>query len=182
MIVLHQQRRRAGEPFDWSFYSQGTREQGGASSDTFIAAALEFFGGREGKELAESPVSPWDKCAQLGRYIVRRRALLVLDGLEPLQHPPGPLAGQLKDPAITALLKGLAASNPGLCVVTTRERVADLASFRDTTAPEWELAHLSIPAGIELLKTLGVHGAADDFQRLVEDVAGHALTLHLLGR
>jgi len=77
----------------------------------------------------------------------------VLDGLEPVQHPPGPLAGQLKDPAVTALLKGLAAKNPGLCLVTTRERVADLASFRDTTAPEWELARLSIPAGIELLKT-----------------------------
>jgi hypothetical protein len=60
--------------------------------------------------------------------------------------------------------------------------VADLASFRETTAPEWELAHLSVAAGIELLKTLGVRGPADEFQRLVEDVAGHALTLHLLGR
>src|SRR5687767_6383368 len=30
--------------FEWSFYSQGTREQGAASADTFVAAALEFFG------------------------------------------------------------------------------------------------------------------------------------------
>lgn len=60
----------------------------------------------------------------------------MLDGLEPLQYPPGPLAGHLKDPALAALLRGLAQKNPSLCLVTTRERVADLASFRDTTAPE----------------------------------------------
>jgi len=30
--------------FDWSFYSQGTREQGAASADAFVAKALEFFG------------------------------------------------------------------------------------------------------------------------------------------
>lgn len=107
--------------FDWSFYSQGTREQGAASADTFIAAALEFFGGDEGRQLARSPASPWDKGARLARFVARRRALLVLDGLEPLQHPPtSPLAGQLKDPALAALLRGLAAQNPGLCLVTTR--------------------------------------------------------------
>lgn len=66
--------------------------------------------------------------------------------------------------------------------MTTRERVADLTPFRKTTAPEWELQHLFTPAGIELLKTLGVQATAAEFQRLVEDVAGHALTLNLLGR
>ena len=165
--------------FDWSFYSQGTREQGAASADTFIAAALEFFGDAD---LARSNVSPWDKGARLAQLVAQRRTLLVLDGLEPLQHPPGPLSGQLKDPALATLLRGLAQRNPGLCLVTTRERVAELAPFRDTTAPEWELQHLSIPAGIELLKTLGVRGSEREFQRLVGDVAGHALTLNLLGR
>ncbi len=164
--------------FDWSFYSQGTREQGPASADTFTAAALEFFGDRE---MAHSAASPWDKGARLAQLVAQRRTLLVLDGLEPLQHPPGPLAGQLKDPALEVLLKGLAQHNPGLCVVTTRERVADLAPFRDTTAPEWELDHLSVPAGAALLKSLGVQGTDAEFQQLVEDVGGHALTLNLLG-
>ncbi len=165
--------------FDWSFYSQGTRETGGPSSDTFIAAALRFFGDAE---MARSPVSAWDKGARLARLVAERRTLLVLDGLEPLQHPPGPLAGQLKDPAVTALLKGLAATNPGLCLVTTRESVFDLASFRDTTAPEWQLGHLSTSSGVELLETLGVHGPADELVQLVQDVNGHALTLNLLGQ
>jgi hypothetical protein len=65
----------------------------------------------------------------------------------------------LQDPAVGVLLKGLAARNPGLCVVTTRERVVDLSSFRETTAPEWRLGRLSTSAGVELLRTLGVHGA-----------------------
>lgn len=165
--------------FDWSFYSQGTREQGTASADTFIADALKFFGD---EKLAQSAASPWDKGGRLAQLVAQRRTLMVLDGLEPLQHPPGPMSGQLKDPALAALLRGLAQRNPGLCLVTTREHVADLAPFGGTTAPEWELQHFSMRAGVELLKTLGVQGTAAEFQRLVEDVAGHALTLNLLGR
>jgi tetratricopeptide (TPR) repeat protein len=165
--------------FDWSFYSQGTREQGGASADQFINRALEFFGD---PELAAGAASPWDKGARLAQLVAERRALLVLDGLEPLQYPPGPLAGELRDPAIAALLKGLAQRNPGLCVVTTRERVSDLTSFRSSTAPELPLHHLSKPAGMELLRTVGVQGREEEFKGLVEEVRGHALTLNLLGR
>jgi tetratricopeptide (TPR) repeat protein len=167
------------ERFDWSFFSQGTREQGGASAEGFVAAALRFFGD---ETMAQSAASAWDKGARLAHLIAQRRTLLVLDGVEPLQHPPGPLAGELKDPALATLLKSLARSNSGLCIVTTRERVADLARFRDTTAPEWQLHHLSNPAGVELLKTLGVRGTAAEFEQLVERVKGHALTLNLLGR
>ncbi len=165
--------------FDWSFFSQGTREKGGPSADTFVGAALRFFGD---EPMAQSAASAWDKGARLAQLVGQGRTLMVLDGVEPLQHPPGPLVGELKDPALATLLKGLARSNSGLCIVTTRERVADLAPFRETTAPEWLLQHLSIPAGVELLKTLGVRGTAAEFQQLVERVAGHALTLNLLGR
>jgi hypothetical protein len=166
--------------FDWSFYSQGTREQGTASADSFVAEALKFFGD---EAMANSPTSPWDKGARLAQLIAAKRTLIVLDGLEPLQHPPGPLAGQLKDPAIEAMLKGLARQkNPGFCIITTRARVADLVPFRDTTAPEWELKHLSTAAGVELLKTLGVQGTDEEFETLVKDVTGHALTLNLIGR
>lgn len=165
--------------FDWSFYSQGTREQVGASADQFINQALEFFGDAA---MAASATSPWDKGARLAQLVAQQPTLLVLDGLEPLQYPPGPLAGELRDPAIAALLKGLAQRNPGLCVVTTRESVSDLTPFRRATAPELQLHHLSTPAGIELLHSLGVHGSEGELQALVEEVRGHALTLNLLGR
>ncbi len=37
--------------------------------------------------------------------LMSRRALLVLDGIEPLQHGPGPQTGQLKDKGLRALLR-----------------------------------------------------------------------------
>ena len=113
--------RGAARVFDWSFYSQGTREQGAASADTFMAEALRAFGDPD-----PTLGSPWDRGARLAGLVSKSRCLLVLDGLEPLQHPPGPMEGQLKDSGLSALLKGLAAQNAGLCVVTTREKVGSL--------------------------------------------------------
>jgi hypothetical protein len=76
--------------FGWSFYSQGTSEDGAASADQFIAQALTFFGDAT---LAASNAGPWDKGVRLAQLVTERPSLLVLDGLEPLQHPPGPLTG-----------------------------------------------------------------------------------------
>jgi tetratricopeptide (TPR) repeat protein len=168
--------------FDWSFYSQGTREEASASGEPFIAAALRFFGGEEGEKIADSALPGWDKGGKLAELIARRKALLILDGLEPLQYPPSsPLVGQLKDPGVTALLKGLAARNPGLCVVTTRESVKDLAAFHGSSAPEWSLERLGTAAGVAMLEKLQVWGAQAELEKLVEDLDGHALTINLLG-
>ena len=96
--------------------------------------------------------------------------------------PPAPRLVRLKDTAVTALLRGLSVNNSGLCLVISRERVADLAQFRQSTAPEWKLEHLSNVAGVALLENLGVKGPANEISRLVTDVQGHALTLFLLGK
>ncbi len=170
--------RGAERVFDWSFYSQGTREQGTASADSFVSEALKFFGD---EKMAESAASPWEKGARLAQLVAQRRTLLVLDGMEPLQYPPGPMSGRLKDGAIEALLKGLAQQNPGLCIVTTREHVADLAPFHQTTAPEWMLEHLSEEAGAALLSRTGVNGPEDELREASREVNGHALALTLLG-
>jgi hypothetical protein len=179
--------RGAERVFDWSFYSQGTGEHRQASSDTFIKAALEFFGEAE---LAASPASPWDKGAKLAERVAARRTLLVLDGLEPLQHPPGPMEGRLRDPAMEALLKGLARQNAGLCVVTTREKVTDLAPHFGRTADDFELLRLTDAAGAALLHACGARRsgprelAPDDaeLQAASRDLRGHGLTLMLVGQ
>src|SRR6185295_15551951 len=54
--------------FDWSFYSQGTREEGSASSEPFINAALKFFGGDDGEKIAASPISGSEKGAKLAAF------------------------------------------------------------------------------------------------------------------
>jgi hypothetical protein len=165
--------------FDWSFYSNGSSDKTAESADMFIKSALIFFGD---PEMAESPAAVWDKGARLAELIAKRRTLLILDGLEPLQYAPGPMTGHLKDLAITALLKGLAQKNPGLCVINTRLRVTDLDSFRGITVQQNELKQLSDSAGVALLEKLGVHGEKEDFVVLVKEVQGHALTLNLIGR
>jgi hypothetical protein len=167
--------------FAWSFYSQGTNEQSVASSDLFLREGLKFFGD---PAMADSPAMAVDKAKRLATLVGERRGLLILDGLEPLQHAPSsPLKGELKDPAIAVLLKGLATRSDGLCVVTTRYSIPDLNNYR-LTAPEIELLRLSTAAGVALLRKLGVRkesGSQTEFEKLVEDVKGHALTLHLLG-
>ena len=167
--------------FAWSFYSQGTREQTAVSSDAFLAEALGFFGDAA---TAGSAQGAFDKGRRLARLVGERRALLILDGLEPLQYAPrSPTPGKLKDQGITELLKGLAATSLGLCVVTTRYAIPDLRAFWQTTAPMHELPRLSTAAGVKLLRTIGVKtGSQADFEKLVEDVDGHALTLQILGQ
>lgn len=155
--------------FDWSFYRQG-------SSDVFLKTALEFFGDTA---LAASAADGWTKGERLAQLVAQHRTLLILDGLEPLQDAK---TGELRDPALTSLLRGLAAHNRGLCVVTTRQEIPDLDTFRSTTAPQWKLSHLSTEAGARLLENLGVRGTAEERETLARDVKGHALTLTLLGK
>lgn len=155
--------------FDWSFYRQG-------SSDVFLKTALEFFGDAE---LAASAADGWTKGERLAQLVAQHRTLLILDGLEPLQDAK---TGELRDPALQSLLRGLAARNRGLCVVTTRQQIPDIDNFRNTTAPQWKLERLSKEAGASLLANLGVRGTAVERETLAHDVKGHALTLTLLGK
>lgn len=170
--------RGAQRVYGWSFYSQGTRDTEG-SADEFFDAALRWFGETDPTTIP----SPWQKGQKLAQLVSQGRTLLVLDGLEPMQHGPGADAGKLKDQALAALIKELAVANPGLCVITTRLPVADVGSRRHTTAPVIELEHLSDDAGAQLLRSLGVtHGSQEELEQASREFGGHALALTLLGR
>jgi tetratricopeptide (TPR) repeat protein len=166
--------REARQVLDWSFYSQGTEERV-TSADRFLDHALQFFGDPDPTAGAAR-----DRGLRLAELIRREKTLLILDGVEPLQHPPGPLAGRLKDPGLAALLKSLAAGNPGLCVVTTRERIADLEGFPQT-APQVDLEALSPETGAELLRELGVKGRDTEIRAASAELGNHALALTLMG-
>ena len=162
--------------FDWSFYSQGTGESRQTSSDLFIQEALKFFDDPD-----PTKGSPWERGERLAGLVRRRRALLVLDGIEPMQYPVSdPQAGRLKDQALEALLQGLAADNPGLCLVTTREHLKNIEN-QATTAEE-KLDKLVKEAAIDLFRHLQVVGTEAEMVAAYMDAGGHALTLQLLGR
>jgi len=166
--------RGAERVFGWSFYSQGSSNT--ASADMFIDVALRWFGDKE-----PMAGSPWDKGARLAGLVKQHRALLVLDGVEPLQAPPGQEEGKIRDPGLGALLRELARGGKGLCVITTRIAVADLASREGGAAPRVNLDELSPEAGAQLLAALGAKGSTDELKTAAGEVMGHALTLTLLG-
>ena len=185
-LVFHwvQTRFAAAEPkwpgveryFDWSFYSQGTGESRQTSADLFIAKALEFFGDPD-----PTLGGPHERGERLAGLIRRHRTLLVLDGIEPLQYPPNdPQAGRLKDPALETLLRELAADNPGLVLITTREHLTNLDSY--ATTEEQKLDKLAKEAAVALLRHLQIVGTDGELHAAWQDAGGHALTLSLLGR
>lgn len=182
--------------YAWSFYSQGTKEDRQASEDSFLFHALEWFGVK-----CEPTLSPWDKGRLLAEAVARERTMLILDGIELLQYPPGPMGGQLRAPGVQSMLKHLTRNantdeHHGLCLVTTREPLTDLSDFQCREGSAWgsvlriDLGNLTDEAGAALLHHVGTKraGAAeikpDDKELLTasREVDGHALTLNLLGR
>jgi tetratricopeptide (TPR) repeat protein len=168
--------RGAQRVFGWSFYSQGAGEGKQASADRFVADALRWFGDQNPDE-----GDPIDKGKRLAALIKQQKTLLVLDGLEPLQYPPGSEEGRLKDRGLGVLLRELAAQNPGLCLITTRLPVNDLKNFFGSSVENMSLTHLSPEAGAQVLSNLGVLGTEKELKQAVEEFDGHALALNLLG-
>jgi len=162
--------------FGWSFYSQGASEGKQASADVFVASALKWFGDPEPDE-----GSPWEKGERLAELIKKQKTLLILDGLEPLQNPPGVDEGQIKDQGLKSMLRELAHHNPGLCVITTRLTVDDLKDFIGNSVQNILLGHLSPDAGMDLLEHLGVKGTSEELKQASREFGYHALALTLLG-
>jgi serine/threonine protein kinase len=167
--------RSAQLVFGWSFYRQGTRVDS-SSADEFFDAALSWFGDPDPRV-----GTAWQKGERLAKLVAHRRTLLVMDGLEPLQNPPGPQEGRLREPSLQALLRELAAFNQGLCLITTRLPVADLADHAGTSAVRRDLEQISSDAGAKLLQALGVKGNEAELRSANDEFSGHCLALTLLG-
>lgn len=167
--------------FDWTFYDQGTRsladgtESRTGSVGDFFEQALVFFGDPD-------PNLP-GKGRRLADLIRQQRSLIILDGLEPLQQPPGhPQAGRLLDPDLRDLLAALAQSNPGLCLITSRQALTDIDGLRRKVYVSHDLEDLPIKVAIQLLRQFDIQGRDDELADACEKFQRHALSLTLLGR
>jgi tetratricopeptide (TPR) repeat protein len=78
-------------------------------------------------------------------------------------------------------LREVAAFNKGLCVITTRTPVADIADHERTSVLRRDLEHLSSDAGASLLRALGVKGDEAELRSGSDEFLGHCLALTLLG-
>ncbi len=167
----------------WSFYSQGTKKNL-VSADAFVAFALDWLG-----DDAPPSMSPSAQGTRLAKLIREHHFLLVLDGLEPLQHPEAApdVGGMLTDSSIAALLRELAKPGwDGLCLITTRVPLTDLAPQKQGTpdvVAQLRLDNLDDRAGADLLQALiGRQRDIAETERAVREVNGHALAVNLLGR
>ena len=169
--------RGAETVLGWSFYSQGTKERA-TSADAFLNWALEKL------NIALNTTSATAKGDAIAEALMTRRVLLVLDGVEPLQHGPDGQMGQLKDQGLRALLRRFAAAPPaearGLIVLTSRLAVTDIAGRKDGAAPVVDVEKLSDEAGAELLRDNGVWGTDKELKQAAHDFGGHPLALALL--
>lgn len=161
--------------FAWSFYSQESDR--GISADPFIETALAWFDDPDPKK-----GSQWEKGERLARAIKAHRTLLVLDGIEPLQFPPGVRGGHIHDVALRTLLTELAAANHGLCVVTSRLPADGIGFARAPFTMQHELPPLGETAVREVLIAQGATSPNEsDYAAVAQAFDGHALAVTLLG-
>lgn len=78
----------------WSFYSQGLSEDKQVSASPFFRYVLEKLDSTRTTFAREE-----DRGEHLAELLHRQRYVLVLDGLEPLQHAGKGMRGELKDRA-----------------------------------------------------------------------------------
>ena len=159
----------------WSFYSQGASEDKQISSRLFLDHALAKLGSPRTDFSSEE-----DRGEYLAEQLSQHRCLLILDGLEPLQHASAANLGELKDRALRQMLRTLALNNQGLCVITTRIAVDELKN-RQPQVIQKELDNLQAADAVELLKDLKVHGADKDLHKAAQEYSCHALSISLLG-
>lgn len=158
----------------WSFYSQGAGENKQISATPFFIHAFQKLGSTRTSFTTEE-----DRGEHLAELLQAQRSVLVLDGLEPLQHAGRGMLGELKDRAIRQLLKSLASHNNGLCIITTRIAVHELSDRAHVV--RHELQNLVPADGMLLLQSLGVRGRTEELHKAAQEYRCHALALSLLG-
>ena len=159
----------------WSFYSQGSSEDKQVSATPFFSHVFGVLKSEKTQFNTEE-----EKGEHLAHLLRQRRCLLVLDGLEPLQHAGRGMRGELKDRAIRQLLKSLAGEHNSLCIITTRLAVPELKEGSQHIIFH-NLNNLAPDDGVSLLKSWEVHGSETELEKAVHEYGCHALALHLLG-
>jgi hypothetical protein len=169
--------RGAEAVLGWSFYSQGSKERA-TSAEPFLNWAVGKLG------IKIDTTSATAKGEAIAEELAKRRVLLVLDGVEPLQHGLDQYEGELKDAGLRALLRRFAYQPPieahGLVVLTSRLAVKDVARWKDGSAPVLDVGQLSGEASAALLRDNGAWGTDTELRTASQAFGGHPLALGLL--
>jgi len=147
--------------FAWSFYSQGSHQTANSSAP-FFQAALPFFGYE--KELPKDEI---EKARELAKRLQQQDMILILDGMEPLQHSPHILGGEIKDAALKEFLRCIKCYGLGnhksLIIISSRQLIAEYEAWTDAYV-KIDLNLLNEKQGADLLKSLKVSGTQSDLE------------------
>ncbi len=169
--------RGAETVLTWSFHHGYGSRPAALSSELFFARALSLLGdGRAARD------DPENQAMRLAQEIRQGRTLLVLDGVQDLQDCYGPGFGQFADSALAMLVRELAKENPGLCIICTRLKNADLEVIGAPRAISLELEGLAPPASGKLLASREIRGGPSQLAHVVRQHEGLPLTLRLLDK
>ena len=158
----------------WSFYSQGASSDKQVSANPFFQHAFKCLHVEPPKFASDE-----DKGDYLAGLLRAKKCLLILDGLEPLQYADPANRGELKDRALSRLLRNLSGESGAGCIITSRIAIYELSDR--TSVLSHNLQNLALNDGVALLQSLGVQGSEQAIRQAVEDYNGHALALSLLG-
>ncbi|MEN9460888.1 MAG: hypothetical protein RIS84_908 [Pseudomonadota bacterium] len=166
--------------FTWSFQNQCNRNAHAESSDRFFERVLAFYGYQE-----TAPLSIEAKAQQLVNYLRQAPVILVLDGLEPLQHMKDCIysqVGQLADTGLKILLHKLQQQPLGknsIVLLTSRLPLTD-AEATLHYCHYFNLSPLSVGDGAIFLESLGGKGLPRHLTSLSRQCRGYPLALLLL--
>ncbi len=130
--------------------------------------------------LSETQMLPRDARSVLEDFQGRESVAFAEIGNQILSIVDDPDYEELRDPALKTLLEKLARDKPGLCLITTRERLTDLAENEPHGVVQHGLDQVSREAGRALLRVGGVRGSDAELEAVVGTVGGHALAVNLL--
>jgi hypothetical protein len=167
--------------FAWSFYNQGSHQKLNSSA-AFFEKALPFFDYKE-----TIPKDELEKARALAKLLrEQHHSLLLLDGLEPLQHPVHTQGGEIADVALKELLRCIRyyrlgeSGDKNLVIIASRQPVVELEKWEGYVPID--LRVLSAQDGAKLLQDINVKGSQADLETASQDMGGHALGLVLMGR
>jgi hypothetical protein len=160
----------------WSFYSQGTTESKQVSLSPLISAVFAKFG----IDPAAYPTEE-SKAEAFADLVIEHACLLVLDGLESLQHSVPGMLGQLKEGYLLRILKSLLHQDQARCIITTRLCVTELQDQYGAKVLAHDLQNLDLADAVSLLESHEVSGTPVQLKAAAKEYACHALALHLLG-
>lgn len=169
-------RERFAKIFLWSFYRQGQTPEF-VTIDPLFDTLAPFLGGA-----LRSSDSARAKALVCLERLQREPVLLVIDGVEALQYPPGDelrREGRFKDDDAQDFFSQLAELEQGACIITSRIEIAFDRSKLHERVRQWELPRLTKAEGLALVRGMGLNGSDDELVRYVEGCQGHPLALSL---